>query len=188
VLAYEVARALRAAGDDVPLLALLDPVLPSAVRRSLVGQLEQLKKIRATWDLGRRVTRKLLGAAGKRKAPKETPGDAADRLGRVRDIAYDNAIAAWDRNPQPYPGDAVLFRAADLSDYRGRTIASDLGWRRLVRGKLDIHELSGSHLSILQPPSVHRLAAIMRRYVLAPPPGADQIQMSGAGLVSLDSP
>jgi aspartate racemase len=58
-----------------------------------------------------------------------------------------------------------LFRAADRTEYPGMAIDSDLGWRRLVRGLLDIHELPGDHLGVLQSPNVEHLAEILGRRV-----------------------
>ena len=113
-------------------------------------------------DLGAKVAKRFLG-------PGEAPGtlDAAqaeaDKLAELRLESYEAAMAEWDKVAEPFDGDALLFRAADVSAFVGVTIASDLGWRRLVRGKLDIQELPGTHVGILEPPNVVRLSAIMRQ-------------------------
>jgi amino acid adenylation domain-containing protein len=164
VLAYEVARALQAAGEQVDLLALLDPVLPSSLRRSVVGQLKRMTTADGIRNVSMRVAKTLLGPAQQTSAfGDETP---VTNLAALRERAYDNAIAKWDKNPPSYSGDAVLLRAMDKSDFLGMNISHDLGWRRLIQGNLDIHEVPGNHIGILRAPNVQRLAEILRRYVL----------------------
>ena len=77
------------------------------------------------------------------------------------------AIEVFERQAPTYPGDAILFRATDLSDFPGVRIDRDLGWRRLIKGNLEIVDLPGNHLGILRPPNVHIMAAAMRRNLLA---------------------
>ena len=48
------------------------------------------------------------------------------------------------------------------------TIDPDLGWRRLLRGQLEIRDLPGNHLGILRDPNVAELAAVLRRCLLGP--------------------
>jgi amino acid adenylation domain-containing protein len=188
VLAYELARALRAAGETIGTLALLDPVLPSSVQRDRLRQLQRHLKDEGIWKLGARVAKKLMGPQPNGGDAQDEPDDepnattptptprskvdadaaAAVRLGELRNQAYDNAIAEWDKTAPSYDGDAVLFRALDVSKFGDDSIvAPDLGWRRLVHGKLFIHELPGNHLGILEKPNVARLAEILRQYLRA---------------------
>ncbi|HEY6475279.1 MAG TPA: hypothetical protein VI456_01785, partial [Polyangia bacterium] len=102
--------------------------------------------------------------------------DAADKLGEMRDAAYDAAMAIWEKTALPYAGDTILFRATDQSDYPGMTIEPDLGWRRLMRGKFEIRELPGNHLGILRDPNVAQLAAVLRKCLLVPPVDAGRGQ------------
>jgi thioesterase domain-containing protein len=190
VLAYELARALRAAGETIGTLALLDPVLPSSIQRDRLRQLQRHLNAEGLWKLGARVAKRLMGPPPKGGAaqnktddrtndeidgrPNATPTSKVDadaaaavRLGELRNLAYDNAIAEWDKTAPSYDGDVVLFRALDVSKFGAAVVAPDLGWRRLVRGKLSIHELPGDHLGILERPNVERLAEILRQYLRA---------------------
>ena len=64
--------------------------------------------------------------------------------------------------PQTYDGDANLFRAKDeLCSYSDPT----LGWGGLIKGRLDILEISGDHDTILHEPHVQVLAEKLKIYI-----------------------
>src|SRR5262249_2633165 len=76
-------------------------------------------------------------------------------LQNIEPIAF---AAVKDYQPQIYSGDVTLFLASDLtSDY-------DLheGWRELVKGRIDAHEISGNHINIIKEPHVRNLAEKLR--------------------------
>jgi amino acid adenylation domain-containing protein len=156
VIAYEVARALEAAGERVDVLALLDPILPLAMRRSFVGGIRMI---------GSRVVKALRRPPPRQDAAASEGDASAARLSELREIAYDNATEAWSKLSPPYARDAILFRATDRSEFPGTVIDPDLGWRKLVRGRLEIHDLPGNHLGVLEAPNVERLAELLGRYV-----------------------
>jgi amino acid adenylation domain-containing protein len=171
VLAYEVARTLRNAGEEVRLLALLDPILPSAVSANRREQFQRFLKAEAIWNLGARMARALVAPGPGQGQPREQAKEEAseaEKLGQMRDAAYDRAMGTWERTAAPYTGDAILFRATDLSDYPGMSFAPDLGWRRLIRGQFEAFDLPGNHLGILRTPNVYKLATIIRERVLGP--------------------
>ncbi|NEP08027.1 MAG: hypothetical protein F6K34_26595, partial [Okeania sp. SIO4D6] len=66
------------------------------------------------------------------------------------------AIASYNYEARPYPGNIVLFNASEqLIDIGGdRT----LGWRDCVGGEIEIHEIPGEHFSIIREPQVRVLA------------------------------
>jgi amino acid adenylation domain-containing protein len=183
VLAYEIALALRAAREEVHTLALLDPILPSSVHTNRLGQLEHLIKADRLWSLGERLAKTLFGnRTGREKgAGVASASDSAQRLGELRDQQYTNAIAEWDKIAPSYDGDAILFRATDVTDYPGLIIDRDLGWARLIKGKLTIHDVPGTHLGILRPPDVHRLTAILRERMIRRASQAHLVLPAAAG-------
>ena len=63
----------------------------------------------------------------------------------------------------PYHGDAILFRAGDASDY----LDPQLGWGNLIRGRLDIQQVSGGHDTILREPNIGLLAGMLARLLEA---------------------
>jgi amino acid adenylation domain-containing protein len=166
VLAYELARLLRESGEEVRLLALLDPILPSSVHANRKEQFQRFLKAEAIWNLGAKMARALVDQGQRLVRQHGDDEAAADRLGEMRNAAYDAAMGTWEKTASAYTGDAILFRATDLSDYPGMSFNADLGWRRLIRGKFETFDLPGNHLGILRTPNVYKLAAIIRERVL----------------------
>lgn len=167
VLAFEVASLLRARGDDVALVVLLDSLLPSARRRSW------LQWARNRWDAGLDVewarTRALralqrvwgrLRRSERSTTSRETPHDVE----ALREQLYLEAIEAWDRQPQaPYDGRVLVVRAAQRHEDASDVVAPDLGWRARVRGPLEVVEVPGDHLGIVRGPSAIQVADEIRR-------------------------
>ena len=178
-IAFEMACRLAAEGQKVALLALLD-TYPAGYFKLLPG----------SGSLGRRAGRfrrklqshvmnlRQLGMAervsyvfGKLKyAPAKTKHKLYRRaykiykkIGRplppvLQNIEEINFAAVKDYEPQTYSGDVTLFLASDLTaDY-------DLhdGWRELVSGNIDAHEISGNHINIIKEPHVRALAEKLR--------------------------
>jgi hypothetical protein len=76
-------------------------------------------------------------------------------LQNIEELAF---AAVKDYEPQVYGGDVALFLASDLtSDYDLRD-----GWRELVRGRIEAHEISGNHINIIKEPHVRALAEKLR--------------------------
>ena len=85
----------------------------------------------------------------------ETSASLAERTRR-----YHQALMSYEPAMLPYDGDALLVRALDqLRQLPG--CAADYGWRRHVRGALEIYDLPGNHLGILTRPHVRELARWM---------------------------
>ncbi|MGH9932415.1 MAG: alpha/beta fold hydrolase, partial [Pyrinomonadaceae bacterium] len=176
MVAFEMARQLRAQGQAIGLVALLD-TYPSgyaklfrnqATLRAALGRAAKrtkahvanlqtlsvsdgvsylIKKVRfAPRKLKSQVWRRVFGAY--------------EKLGRplpqtFRDVKEFNSLAVREYTPQVYEGRVTLFWAsADL-----RT-SIDLveGWRALAGGGIDVHEIPGSHLDIVKEPHVQHLA------------------------------
>jgi len=77
----------------------------------------------------------------------------------LRNIEGLNFLAAREYVPRVYPGRVALFWASgDL------TTSFDLldGWRSLASGGVDVHEISGNHINIVQEPHVQALADELR--------------------------
>jgi thioesterase domain-containing protein len=58
--------------------------------------------------------------------------------------------------PQPYEGNATLFKA---EPYAWTHPAQHEGWKKLIRGRLDIRPIPGRHYEIMSQPHVRTLAA-----------------------------
>jgi thioesterase domain-containing protein len=67
-------------------------------------------------------------------------------------------VALRRYNPQPYDGAAILFRAKnELVRYPD----PNLGWGALIKGGLEIREISGDHDTILYEPHIGMLARVL---------------------------
>ncbi len=66
---------------------------------------------------------------------------------------------------QVYDGRVLCFRAAE----RAPGVRDDptLGWQRLMAGSFELHDVPGGHLSLIKPPHVRTLAAVLRKALLS---------------------
>ncbi|NEP09078.1 MAG: amino acid adenylation domain-containing protein [Symploca sp. SIO2C1] len=77
-------------------------------------------------------------------------------LENLFEVFQATAIASYNYEARPYPGNIVLFNASqqpiDLGGDR------TLGWGDFVAGEIEIHEIPGEHFSIIREPQVQVLA------------------------------
>jgi len=179
-IAFEMACQLSGAGQQVALLALVDTfpagyfkLLPGsgtlsqrAARylKKMESHVDNLRQLSASAKVGY-LLNKLHYAPEKikhklfRRAYK-----IYQRVGRplppvLQNIEEINFAAVKDYVPQSYQGNVTLFLASDLTaDY-------DLhdGWRELVEGEIETHEISGNHINIIKEPHVGALAEKLSR-------------------------
>jgi amino acid adenylation domain-containing protein len=163
-LAYEIARQLRAEGEPVGLLALLDTILPSAFPSSRARRLARgavrWARSRGGW------LAKVLDALP--ELQDELVCDVRNEIGdgestdhllqRMR--LYRRAFIAYEAAIEPYAGDVLLVRAGDRVEPLAHG-EPDFGWSRHVRGKLMVREAPGDHLGLLRPPHVAQVAALL---------------------------
>jgi len=176
-VAYEMARQLRADGEDAAFVALLDsapanagyekihwwaPVYGARFARNLYYWLadfaEQSPKERREF-----ITRKLRIFA--RKFTRRRDSRSVD-LESVIDISHfpESELRLWrihlqaliQHIQQPYPGDVLLLRT------RGQpllcSLENDFSWRKLARGGVQVTLIPGSHENIFMEPNVRMLA------------------------------
>lgn len=84
------------------------------------------------------------------------PGFGSLLARALRNAVAANTQAYREYVPRVYPGRVTLFRA--LQPLVGSTCESDMGWRRLAGGGLEIHEVPGDHISVIAEPHVRILA------------------------------
>jgi acyl-coenzyme A synthetase/AMP-(fatty) acid ligase/thioesterase domain-containing protein len=145
VVAFEMARQLRASGETVSLLCLLDSHAPGAWHPvSPRGWLARA----AAWV--------------QNTVPLAFPDTRADRHAREAHRLRMEKIALATYAPQPYAGNAVLFMANAKREIPGMAVADNLGWPGLVSGQLRVHEIVGDGQSICRRPSVDSIAALLR--------------------------
>jgi len=177
ITAYEIARQLAEAGEEVPLLVLLDTPLPhaeplSAHEKALIhwqrlirkgpGYLANWAKNRVQWEVGRLARRFQV-------QPEHRPSDFhSDEI----EAAFRHALDLYELKRQPLA--VTLFRPKlDQSHVLGRgrvtnaereLVYADNGWAPYV-DHVDVHEVPGDHDSMVLEPNVRVLAARLRRAI-----------------------
>ncbi len=176
--AYEMARQLRAAGEEVSILVMLDTPLPGfewagrldrlkiqwqRLRRGGVGHLWQMVRNRLRWEMEK--VQRRLGGEPLVEEPATFHSEAIE-------IAFRKALDAYRLEPQPLR--VWLFRPPlpKVYDLGGGRYANkdrmlvhhDNRWTPYVR-ELHVVEVPGDHDSMVLEPNVRSLAAEVRRAI-----------------------
>jgi thioesterase domain-containing protein/acyl carrier protein len=147
VIAFEMARQLRAAGESVALLTLLDSRCPR-------GEVELTEaEVRAEDE-------RALAQAGESGAPSW----AADLDAGAVEAAL-ALRARWVRSMRAYAPEAQPVPLLLLS--ASETALGDGGWGEATTATLEVRELPGNHLAMLRDPMVARVADELRQALAA---------------------
>jgi amino acid adenylation domain-containing protein len=160
-LAYEVASQLRAQGQRVDRVIMLDSTNPVHFRR----QLKQHKSLPHRASILTYHAAELLRLRGRsrRRHWAMLVRAAIQRLGLRSGqsllTAAERVIEASAMNytPPAYDGDVALFQAAR----RPAVVDHRAGWRELVRGEFRGAAIPGNHEDFIQPPNVAHLATLI---------------------------
>jgi thioesterase domain-containing protein/glycosyltransferase involved in cell wall biosynthesis len=179
IVAFEMARQLREAGEEVGLLALVDSLAP----------LPQLRGEGSEGDLDERslIDRWAGELAGDGRVAPGTPEEReAFVLARLRQLRLlpqgagraelhrglrvyrAHRLALLGYSPQIYPGRITLFRTALTPSPARQVPAVDAltwGWQALTALPVAVHTLPGDHYSLLAEPHVQELAAALRSHL-----------------------
>jgi len=177
-LAFEMARQLRAAAQDVGLLVLIDSPRPGRHGEQRLHRRIQTRS-RRFWKLVVKNVRRLFQVE-----PRVIPSFLRERLvnmvTRVAGVrAYRLSVrmqrpllptfrqmrgallhAGRAYRPEVYPGRVTVISARSPGTLRSKDYAA--GWARLAAGGVEIREVAGEHLSIMYEPYVRTLAAELR--------------------------
>ncbi len=170
-IALEIAHQLRAIGENVELLGMLD-----SRHRDCIGVAQRSDSTRARFD--RRIDRFLGNLSGLTLGEKinylwkklctrtlRRIYSLAAMLGirsvpsfmkSTDDITW---VAAMNYQPRPWFGPVTLFRAAVQPDPR---LPMDLGWAPIAKGGLEVYELPGDHDLVFREPNIQVLASQLR--------------------------
>jgi thioesterase domain-containing protein/acyl carrier protein len=174
VVAFEMARQLRAQGREVAMLALLDVKAPGAegasdeddvsllasFARDLGLSLDKLKvSLPELQQLGQdEQLSYLLGQA--REAGIVPPELDLRQLRRLLNVFRANAKAMRSYAPQVYDGRVTLFNAGETVAKNGNDPAAE--WGRLAAGGVEAYTVSGDHYSFIREPRVASLARLLK--------------------------
>jgi amino acid adenylation domain-containing protein len=175
LVAFEMARQLEAAGDQVELLALVDPTPPSDGEGAPPGEADDLALL-AGFALHLElpverialVPEEILAAS-----PEERPGrawEAARAAGVVPDhldlarferlwaVFRANAAAAAAYRPAPCASDLLLVLAEDRREPATRDVAL---WEGLTTGTVRSATVPGDHFTMVREPRVREVASLL---------------------------
>jgi aspartate racemase len=168
IVAFEVAQKLAAKGQEIGLLVMFDPILPSAckplpiqqrlrfhtqkIAKQGIGYIVRsvVYKIMTLTDPMTMPARKTIGRYLKPKEPTESMSYTTDYW--MTDKIIQQAERAYV--PKPYAGKVVMFRALDSEDGKSVSLDPDLGWKPYLKDGLTIYDVPGDHVGILQEPNV----------------------------------
>jgi thioesterase domain-containing protein/acyl carrier protein len=196
LIAFEMAQQLRQLGQDVALLALFDMPAPIANKtRSFLTFTKFMvtEVLPYTWPYVHDYFQLMASARSidSRPARPDPEGVQAALTGRwhmVRTVAGEISSLTSPRStarrmlrtvkacmlagsnyvPQPYPGQATLFRVENQSAPDDEAHA--MGWHKLVAQGIEVYHLPGHHFDILRKPYVQTLAGQLRACI-------DQVQV-----------
>jgi amino acid adenylation domain-containing protein len=191
LVAFEMARQLAAAGEEVALLALLDTQSPAVMRRSRgddedpaavlavlarehARSFGQELELHAAELRGMELDAQLATVADRLRAHGRIDALDLETLRRVLRVFMVRSDAALAYDPPPYDGPLTLFRAAELHALDARDLPGSAavfrdfaayGWDALARGPLEVRVVPGDHVSMSLSPNVETLAAELREAV-----------------------
>jgi thioesterase domain-containing protein len=174
VVAYEMAQQLRAEGEEVSLLALIDSWAPASVRalgepddlalmvlfaqdmglswQDLEVSLEQLAQLNPPDQLARVL--ELAIAAG--VLPHDIDGA---QITRFYHVFKTNVRAVMNYTPQPLHGRVTFLKAEDALAGPG----PETEWKDFALDGLDLHIVPGNHFTTIREPHVRVLAQTLSR-------------------------
>lgn len=160
IFAYETARQLDPSGRNIALLAILDTALLGRDRTITKRILQEARRFRNNparyvKQFGRRIR----GAyVFRRQIRLETQGKQVPR--HFRNVARSRSESAKRYVPPPWDGSIVLIRSESWSQM-GRS-DENLGWGKLVNGRVESHDLPGHHLQLIRGNHAASVARILR--------------------------
>jgi thioesterase domain-containing protein len=185
LIAFEMAQQLQRSGQEVALLAILDMPAPLSDKktsfrafakflmteagphswpyvRDYFQLMASAQDTEAMLDRPDRETRsctlshwrRMIGTVARELYSLTSP-QATSR--RILGTLIACMVAGSNYIPQPYPGQATLFRVQKQSAPDDE--AQTMGWNKLVAKGVEVHHLPGHHFDILRKPQVQALAA-----------------------------
>ena len=157
LVAYQMAQLLRAAGEEVAFLGLIDTHAPG-YPETLSAWNRALMHTRAARSMTGHARLKYMALRG-RNAIRKLLRYSLPKLS-VPLKPESGQVPAWPPfDPIPYFGRMTIYRAENQPDWFGiRTGDVTLGWGRLMRGDVEIRVIPGSHLNLIHRPNVEYLA------------------------------
>ena len=180
LMAFEIAQQLRAAGEVVGFLGMLD-TWQTGYMKSLDSQLKVRHRLLKQAELRILHARSMFGSLD----PEVLKNNLEERVLRVWNdltgLLLRSAYFAWGAlglavpkclqraqdinwfaiarySARPYPGTITLFRADQGIGAMDDRYGEELGWSGLAQQGIEVHRIPGSHLDLMREPNVRFLA------------------------------
>ncbi len=168
VVGYELARQLTEAGVKIPLLVMLDSLLPSGMSRNYIKWVsaQAASIIRSgAGPFFKKVKSRLSARQQKRSRKTFRMAAINEALPDQRLVVYADAVERFEAMNADaiYGGRTLLIQAQDAPRYPGYNIAQHFGWAKHLTGEFYVDSAPGDHLGILKPPHVEITANIIKR-------------------------
>jgi thioesterase domain-containing protein len=153
LVAYEIGQQLSLSGEEVGTLALFDTQGPVTPDRSLGARVRRIGKLlrKADWH-GRRakdLSRRIREASGRQVVSEEHA--------RLSEMALAQLRASASYSPRQFPGAITLFQASAIQAGAYKDPYS--GWDGMAAAGLEIVEVPGNHVSVIDDTNIDVLAA-----------------------------
>lgn len=171
-VAFEIAQQLRATGEEVALLALIDAYCPPAIRshelrwhvdRRLVSKFVRALRNATTGG----PTLLLSGIGNGRQRPSPGAATVADDASLEPEAITDISpyfLMGWDRyDPAPLAVPLSLFRAATRIEVK--RLPPDLGWGPYAAAGIETYPVPGDHFTLVYEPYARFLARALTRAI-----------------------
>jgi len=166
---FEMARQLRAKGEEAGLVALLDTIewhylerikKTLRVHERLALYKSRLDRVLFSPDRFDYLKRKFLSKSSNivYRFYKALGRTLPQAIGTIEDI---NSFAAANYKPSVYPGSLIIFRSVSRSRLEGDDEL--LGWGGLAAGGVEVYDVPGTHHDITREPGVQIVAETLRR-------------------------
>jgi 3-oxoacyl-(acyl-carrier-protein) synthase/thioesterase domain-containing protein/acyl carrier protein len=171
-VAYEIARQLLAAGEQVEPVVLIDAQARGGLRkrpfwRRMAAHLNRLQQ--ATPARRRQYLRDRWENLMQRLRPSAPPHTLSCRqvstlAGAINQVTEANGRAWHAYVPRPCAVQVVLFRCEAVEEWRDfYDLDETSGWGPLARGGVTVYQVKGPHQEVLDEPYVKEVAQLMTR-------------------------
>jgi acyl-coenzyme A synthetase/AMP-(fatty) acid ligase/thioesterase domain-containing protein/acyl carrier protein len=171
LVAFEIARQLRASGEQVGMLAILDTYPP--VKAKKMGKLSN--RVQTHWaNIENRPPKEVLGYFARQFKRRLSKLGQTRWLQRLYKIKWIEDVLWFDHRryvesarseyaPGIYEGDAVVYRATE----RPRSVTWDktAAWTDYITGKVEFFDVPGLHTHIVKHPHAEHLARLMAEHL-----------------------
>jgi len=169
VAAFEMARQLEEAGEEVAFLGFLDSFSPALPLRPLKERarihLRRVKSQGASYVLGTVERRVAYQASALKLRMSRELGRVFSERYRYEALQDSWIVAESQYRPLPWSGRATLFRAREesaVSLWTAVEVSEQHGWERYVKGGVEVVICPGNHTTMCEEPHVRALAQKLR--------------------------